>query len=153
MLNCIYLDAHSQQLRYGVREDTESHLAGPVDCSPQSQHLNFQGWEGFCAVEVQPSIWAIYFDINDDGLKDKVPPGMRILDIELERREVKNKFDALPQTVGYTTEVEEVEDHYHTSSTSSYGDEVSQDHVLGTAISIMCTRIERTERHVKEEVS
>jgi hypothetical protein len=152
-LNWMYLDAHSQQLKYGSRKDTESNLAGRFACSPQSQHLDFQGWEGFCAVEIQPSMWAIYFDINNDGLKGKVPPRTTIFDIELEMRKLDNKVVALPQTALYTTEVEEVEDRYNACSTSSYCEEVGQDHMLGTGISIMCTRIERTERHVKEEVS
>ncbi|KAF2441990.1 hypothetical protein P171DRAFT_321084, partial [Karstenula rhodostoma CBS 690.94] len=85
-LNWVYLDAFSHQLKYGVQEDTESNIAGPFDCIPQSQHLKFQEWEGFCAVEIQPNRWTIYFDVDDDVLRGKVPPGASIVEIELERR-------------------------------------------------------------------
>ncbi|OAG08663.1 uncharacterized protein CC84DRAFT_1044568, partial [Paraphaeosphaeria sporulosa] len=85
-LNWVYLDAHSYQLKYGVHEDSECNLAGPFDCIPQNQHLTFQDWEGFRAVEIQTNKWTIYFDADDDGLKDKVPPEAALVEIELERR-------------------------------------------------------------------
>lgn len=51
--------------------------------------MTMEGWEGFCAVEEMPGIWAVYFDCDDDGLKSKVAMGTRVLDIELTRREKK----------------------------------------------------------------
>lgn len=148
----MYLDALSYQLKYGVQEDTEGKLAGPFHCIPQNHHLTFQAWEGFCAVETQPNRWAIYFDLSDNGLKEKVPLSAKIVKIELERRGPENA-SALPcQTGLFTTKVEELCDQFEEGSTFSTCDETGQDHAVGTAISIMCTRIERTERHVKEEV-
>lgn len=38
-------------------------------------------------MEERPGIWALYFDIGDDGLKSKVASGMRVLELELSRKE------------------------------------------------------------------
>jgi hypothetical protein len=51
--------------------------------------MTFKGWEGFAAVEEEPGVWALYFDIDDDGLQKKLSPGVRVLDVELVRREKK----------------------------------------------------------------
>lgn len=51
--------------------------------------MTCEGWEGFCAVEELPGIWALYYDRDDDGLKSKVPMGTRVLEVELTRREKK----------------------------------------------------------------
>lgn len=40
-------------------------------------------------MEETPGIWALYFDMDDDGLRKKVGPGRRVLEIELARREKK----------------------------------------------------------------
>ncbi|KAJ4345933.1 uncharacterized protein N0V89_012069 [Didymosphaeria variabile] len=152
-LNWIYIDAHSQQLRYGVREDADSNFAGPFDCSTQHQHLTFQKWEGFCAVEVQPETWAIYFDINDNGMKGMVSPGARILEIELERKESENVAAASRQIVVTETEEQESEGCFERNSTFSSCSEVDQDPTVHTSSSVICTRLERKERIVKEEVS
>ncbi|KAL5372631.1 hypothetical protein DPSP01_013340 [Paraphaeosphaeria sporulosa] len=150
-LNWVYLDAHSYQLKYGVHEDSECNLAGPFDCIPQNQHLTFQDWEGFRAVEIQNNKWTIYFDADDDGLKDKVPPEAALVEIELERRGAESVPATLPQAGLFIADVEEMYNDFEEGSTLSSCDETGQEHVVGTAVRIMCTRIERTERHVKEE--
>ncbi|EMR72329.1 hypothetical protein UCREL1_635 [Eutypa lata UCREL1] len=53
--------------------------------------MTLEGWEGFVAVEEFPGIWALYFDRDDDGLVTKVPMGTRVLEIELTRREKKER--------------------------------------------------------------
>ncbi|PSN59689.1 hypothetical protein BS50DRAFT_656617 [Corynespora cassiicola Philippines] len=45
--------------------------------------VTFQGWEGFCAVEISRGSWAVYFDLSDNGLKGKIAQGTRALEIEL----------------------------------------------------------------------
>lgn len=88
-LNWIYVDRDTYEVKYGLRVDAQDHLTGPFDCSKQDRRLIFQGWEGFAAVEETPGVWALYFDADDDGLRAKVPSGMRILEVELVRREKK----------------------------------------------------------------
>lgn len=51
--------------------------------------MTFKGWEGFAAVEENPGVWALYFDLDDDGLRGKLSPGVRVLDVELTRREMR----------------------------------------------------------------
>ncbi|KAI8723661.1 hypothetical protein NCS52_00222500 [Fusarium sp. LHS14.1] len=88
-LNWIYVDKNTYQVKYGVRADTEGHITGPFDCTKQDRRMTCEGWEGFCAVEELPGIWALYYDRDDDGLKSKVPMGTRVLEVELTRREKK----------------------------------------------------------------
>lgn len=35
------------------------------------------------------SQWALYFDVEDDGLRDRIPPDRRVLEVELVRKEMR----------------------------------------------------------------
>lgn len=89
MLNWIYVDKNTHEVKYGERSAAQQHLTGPFDCTRQDRRLTLEGWEGFAAVEEVPGIWALYFDRDDDGLVTKVPLGTRVLEVELNRREKK----------------------------------------------------------------
>ncbi|OJD31715.1 uncharacterized protein BKCO1_450007 [Diplodia corticola] len=89
ILNWIYVDKDTGEVKYGVRADSQPHVTGPFDCTHLDRRLMLEGWEGFVAVEEYPAVWAIYFDRDDDGLKGKIPFGTRVLEIELQRREKK----------------------------------------------------------------
>ncbi|OTA61579.1 hypothetical protein K449DRAFT_406028 [Hypoxylon sp. EC38] len=91
MLNWIYVDKDTYELKYGVRADAQPHITGPFDCTRQDRRMTLEGWEGFVAVEEFPGIWALYFDRDDDGLTTKVPMGTRVLEVELTRREKKER--------------------------------------------------------------
>lgn len=91
MLNWIYVDRNTYEVKYGVRAEAQEHLTGPFDCTRQDRRMTLEGWEGFVAVEEFPGIWALYFDRDDDGLTTKVPIGTRVLEIELTRREKKER--------------------------------------------------------------
>ncbi|KAI5923485.1 hypothetical protein F4810DRAFT_208408 [Camillea tinctor] len=91
MLNWIYVDKNTYEVKYGVRADAQEHLTGPFDCTKQDRRMTLEGWEGFAAVEEFPGIWALYFDRDDDGLVTKVPMGTRVLEVELTRREKKER--------------------------------------------------------------
>ena len=54
--------------------------------------MTLEGWEGFMVVKEAPRVWALYFDINDDGLRDKVSK-KRILEVELTRKERRWRRD------------------------------------------------------------
>lgn len=87
ILNWIYVDTMTFEVKYGVRVDAQPNFHGPFDCTRQDHRMTFDGWEGFCAVEELPGVWALYFDYDDDGLRNKVLPGTRVLDIVLTRVE------------------------------------------------------------------
>jgi hypothetical protein len=89
IMNWVYIDSNSHEVRYGVRADAQPNRTGPFDCTRQDRRLTFEGWEGWCAVEELPGVWALYFDVDDDGLKSKVAPGTRVLELELSRKEKK----------------------------------------------------------------
>ncbi|KAH8728556.1 hypothetical protein GQ44DRAFT_646115 [Phaeosphaeriaceae sp. PMI808] len=100
ILNWVYIDARNCQLRYGTRKDAQPNFTGPFDCTRQDRRLTFQGWEGFCTAEIEPGVWGVFFDIEDDGLQGRVragtlPAGSRVLEIELQR--VENKYKKDPQ--------------------------------------------------------
>ncbi|KAI1073776.1 hypothetical protein F5B20DRAFT_492978 [Whalleya microplaca] len=91
MLNWIYVDKNTYEVKYGVRADAQGNITGPFDCTRQDRRMTLDGWEGFCAVEEFPGIWALYFDKDDDGLVTKIPMGTRVLEVELTRREKKER--------------------------------------------------------------
>lgn len=89
ILNWIYVDRATYEVKYGVRDFAQPNLTGPFDCTREDRRLTLEGWEGFVAVEVVPDVWALYYDRDDNGLRDKLPPGARVLEVELTRREKK----------------------------------------------------------------
>lgn len=91
MLNWIYVDNETYEVKYGVRAEAQENLTGPFDCTKQDRRMTLEGWEGFVAVEEIPGVWALYYDRDDDGLQSKVPLGTRVLEVELTRREKKER--------------------------------------------------------------
>lgn len=91
IMNWVYIDRDTHEAKYGVRAEAQANLTGPFDCTRQDRRLTFDGWEGWCAVEEYEGYWCLYFDVHDDGLKSKVPAGMRVLEIELSRKEKRLK--------------------------------------------------------------
>jgi len=87
IMNWVYIDRETHQVKYGVRDDAQPNLTGPFDCTRQDRRLTFDGWEGWCAVEETPGSWALYFDVEDNGLTSKVAPGIKVLELELSRKE------------------------------------------------------------------
>jgi len=88
-LNWIYVDKDTYEVKYGLKVDAEPHLVGPWNSSPIDKRLIFDAWEGFTVVEVEDNVWQLYFDVDDDGLEQKVPLDKRIMEIELTRKEVR----------------------------------------------------------------
>jgi hypothetical protein len=51
-----------------MRVVSEPHLVGPWDCIRIGKRITLENWEGFMTVRETPSLWALYFDREDDGL-------------------------------------------------------------------------------------
>lgn len=67
-------------------------MLGPWNCTPIEKRLTFSEWEGFVIVEElgrEGSQWALYFDVEDDGLREKISPDRRVLEVELVRKEMR----------------------------------------------------------------
>ena len=87
-MNWIYVSRDTHEVKFGVRQFAEPNLTGPFDCTRQDRRLTFGGWEGFVAVR-EGGFWAVYFDVNGDGLASKVAPGTPVIELELIRREMR----------------------------------------------------------------
>jgi hypothetical protein len=88
-LNWIYVDKDTYEVKYGLKKDTIGHITGPWNVTPIDRRLTFDGWEGWIVVEETEGVWALYFDVDDDGLDTKVGLDKRIMEIELTRRELR----------------------------------------------------------------
>ena len=55
--------------------------------------MMFEAWEGFMAVKwsEEKGIWRLYFDRDDDGLREKVGDMDSVLEVELVRRERRKR--------------------------------------------------------------
>lgn len=96
-LNWVYVDKHTHEVKYGVKDEAEPHIVGPWDCTQIERRLTFQGWEGFIAVEEEDDddLWAIYFDVADDGLSEDGQIGTkkrRMLELEVWRKEMRREL-------------------------------------------------------------
>jgi hypothetical protein len=88
-LNWIYVDKDTYEVKYGLKKDAQGHINGPWNVTPIDRRLTFDGWEGWIVVEETEGVWALYFDVDDDGLDTKVGLDKRIMEIELTRRELR----------------------------------------------------------------
>lgn len=86
LLNWIYVDKDTMELKYGNKTASIAHHVGPWDWTEDEEGITFDGKELFTAVEdPRTHKWQIYYDINDDGLIGYVPKGRRKISVSLER--------------------------------------------------------------------
>jgi hypothetical protein len=99
MLNWIYIDKETYELRYSNRSGSIEHHVGVWDWTEDETHLTFEGWEGFMAIDEwdgadeDPTTpwgkeglrWALYFDKDDNGLKGR-RKGKDMFEVSLKRR-------------------------------------------------------------------
>ncbi|KAK2038503.1 hypothetical protein LZ31DRAFT_478672 [Colletotrichum somersetense] len=92
IMNWIFVDPVSYQLRFGNRAAADGNLTGPWECTRQDRRLTLCGWEGFCAVLEESGVWGLYFDCDGDGLHRKFyHDGRVVIEIELLRREMRTR--------------------------------------------------------------
>ncbi|EXF73500.1 hypothetical protein CFIO01_12685 [Colletotrichum fioriniae PJ7] len=90
IMNWIFVDPVTYQVRFGNRAIADGNVTGPWECTRQDRRLTFCGWEGFCAVLEDSGIWGLYFDCDGDSLRQKMKPeGRIVIEIELLRREMR----------------------------------------------------------------
>lgn len=88
MLNWIYVDKDTYEVKYAARSGSIMHHVGDYDWTTDSNEdscITLDGFEGFVAVEEADGTWALYFDIDDDGLKSK-KKGRKTVEVHLQRR-------------------------------------------------------------------
>lgn len=84
MMNWIYVDRNTLEVKYGNRTASREHVVGPWDWTEDEVGVTLEGEERFVAVEEQENVWAVYYDRNEDY--KSLPEKKRILDVSLERR-------------------------------------------------------------------
>jgi len=99
VLNWIYCDRDTYELKYGNRTQSITHHVGEWDWSEDEMRLLFDGWEGFVAIDEwdgededesteagrEGLRWAVYVDRDDNGLKGR-RKGRDMLEVVLHRR-------------------------------------------------------------------
>lgn len=56
MLNWVYVDADTYELKHGIRVEAQDHLTGPWDCTQIDRRVTFEGWEGFVLVQEKENV-------------------------------------------------------------------------------------------------
>ncbi|OJJ45736.1 hypothetical protein ASPZODRAFT_152740 [Penicilliopsis zonata CBS 506.65] len=69
LLNWIYVDVDTYELKYGNRSTSMHHLVGPYDWSDDEKYITLEGRSAFYAVEEEDGQWAVYFDLDGDELE------------------------------------------------------------------------------------
>lgn len=93
MLNWVYIDKDTLELKYASRSGSIAHHVGSYDWTSEDSSnscITFDDWEGFLAVEEKSGGWALYFDLNDDGLKAH-KKGRRTAEVSLVRRVISDQ--------------------------------------------------------------
>ncbi|KAF6816129.1 hypothetical protein CSOJ01_03192 [Colletotrichum sojae] len=90
IMNWIYVDRDTYEVKFGTRPYAQPNLTGPFDCTRQDKRLTFAGWEGFYVVQ-KDDLWGLYFDVDQDGLKSKLGKGALALEVDLLRVEMPVK--------------------------------------------------------------
>jgi hypothetical protein len=114
-LNWVFVDRNTHELKYGVREVSQPHRVGPWDVTKIDRRVTFEGWEGFIAVEEEDGddLWALYFDVKDDGLSSDGrigTKGKRMLEVQVWRQEMRrDRMDAVMERVDRIKAREETE--------------------------------------------
>jgi hypothetical protein len=84
MLNWIFVDRDTRELKYGNRTQSLPNIAGPWDWTEDEKALTLEELEAFVVVEEDDGVWGVYYDKEGDwaGLPEKG----KILDVQLERK-------------------------------------------------------------------
>ncbi|CZT17336.1 uncharacterized protein RCC_03170 [Ramularia collo-cygni] len=88
MLNWIYINKDTYEVKYASRSGSIMHHVGDFDWTTEDNEdsmVIFNKFEGFVAVEEEEGKWALYFDYDDDGFQDK-SKGRRTVEVHLQRR-------------------------------------------------------------------
>jgi hypothetical protein len=68
LLNWIYADKDTYEMKYGNRTQSVEHLVGPWDWTEDEKTILLEGKSAFVAVEEEEGEWALYFDRDGDEL-------------------------------------------------------------------------------------
>ncbi|KAL4880941.1 VPS28 protein-domain-containing protein [Aspergillus karnatakaensis] len=78
MLNWLYADTETHELKYGNRTQSCEHVPAPWDWKEDETMIVLER-RGFCAVKEEDGSWAVYFDRDRDVLEGVLPGKARIV--------------------------------------------------------------------------
>lgn len=90
LLNWIYIDKDTMEVKYGNRSTSIDHNIGPWDWSEDEEQVVFDDIEAsfinaFYAVERIPGKWQLYFDMRGNQLEGYLSTKPRRVRVELHR--------------------------------------------------------------------
>lgn len=83
MLNWIYVDQDTMELKFGNKTTSQEHMIGSWGWSGNERELTMDDHAQFVVVEEDTEAWGVYYDKSGDW--SDLPIEGRILDVELER--------------------------------------------------------------------
>lgn len=66
MLNWIFVDKDTLELRYGSRKDSLDHVVGPWNWTEDEANVTLEDDEGFVVIEQEDGRWKVYYDREGD---------------------------------------------------------------------------------------
>ena len=105
LLNWIYIDKDTMEVKYANRSTSIDHNIGPWDWSEDEKQVVFDDIEAtfinaFYAVERIPGKWQMFFDMRGNQLKDHVPSKFRKVQVELHRTMLEPDDEAAASDAG-----------------------------------------------------
>ncbi|KAK5198197.1 hypothetical protein LTR92_002442 [Exophiala xenobiotica] len=86
LLNWLYVDKDTMELKYGNKSASIEHHIGPWDWAEDEKIITFDKSKGFTAVQdPKTRRWQIYHDMDNDGLSRFVSKGRRMVQVSLQR--------------------------------------------------------------------
>jgi hypothetical protein len=83
MLNWVFVDRETLELRYGNRSAAQDHIVGPWGWTEDEEKLTIEEKEALVVVQEEDESWQLYYDRF--GAWSGLPAEGKILDISLRR--------------------------------------------------------------------
>lgn len=98
MLNWIYIDKDTMEMKYGNKSASIAHHIGPWDWSEDEQQVVFDDMEvefinAFYAVERLPGKWQLFFDFKGNQFAGVLPAKLAKVQVELHRSMIATADD------------------------------------------------------------
>lgn len=89
MLNWIYADKETHELKYGNRSQSCENVPAPWDWRDEETTIVLEKQRGFFAVKEGDGSWAVYFDRNWDDLRGVLGGDAVVVPVRLKRTVVE----------------------------------------------------------------
>ncbi|KAK5096335.1 hypothetical protein LTS08_007591 [Lithohypha guttulata] len=99
LLNWIYIDKKTMEVKYGNKSTSIDHYIGPWDWTEDEEQVVFDDMEAafinaFYAVERLPGKWQLFFDMKGDLFANLLPASMKKVQVELHRNMIATAEEA-----------------------------------------------------------